>query len=48
MPSYQTLLPNNIYPFLDSMAALYSQIERDMHSCLMQGKRKKNEAVICY
>lgn len=36
MPTYQTLLPNNIYPFLDSMAALYSQIERDMHSCLMR------------
>ena len=39
MPSYQTLLPNNIYPFLNSMAALYSQIERDMHSCLMSGEK---------
>ena len=39
MPSYQTLLPNNIYPFLDSMAALYSQIERDMHSYLMGGEK---------
>ncbi len=39
MPTYQTLLPNNIYPFLDSMATLYSQIERDMHSCLMGGEK---------
>ena len=36
MPTYQTLLPTNIFPFLDSMAALYSQIERNMHSCLMR------------
>ena len=39
MPTFQTLLPNQIYPFLDSMAALYSQIERDMHSCLMRGEK---------
>lgn len=39
MPSYQTLLPNHIYPFLDSMAVLYSQIEWDMHSCLMRGEK---------
>ena len=36
MPTYQTLLPTNIFPFLDSMAALYSRIERDMHVCLMR------------
>ncbi len=39
MPTYQTLLPNSLFPFLDSMAALYSQIERDMHSCLMRGEK---------
>ena len=39
MPTYQTLLPNHIYQFLDSMAVLYSQIERDMHSCLMRGEK---------
>ncbi len=39
MPTYQTLLPSNIYPFLDSMAALYSQIERSMHSSLMRGEK---------
>ena len=39
MPTYQTLLPVNIYPFLDSMAALYSQIERDMNACLMRGEK---------
>ena len=39
MPTYQTLLPVNIYPFLDSMAALYSQIERDIHSCLVRGEK---------
>ncbi len=39
MPTYQTLLPNNIYPFLDSMAVLYSQIEWSMHSSLMRGEK---------
>ena len=39
MPTYQTLLPNQIYSFLDSMAALYSQIERDMHSRLIRGAK---------
>ena len=39
MPTYQTLLLKNIYPFLDSMATLYSQIERDMHSGLMHGEK---------
>ncbi|MDJ0691519.1 MAG: hypothetical protein QNJ41_23825 [Xenococcaceae cyanobacterium MO_188.B32] len=39
MPTYQTLLPTNIFPFLNSMTALYSQIERDMHSCLMRGEK---------
>ncbi len=31
MPTYQTLLPSNIYPFLESMANLYSVIEKEMH-----------------
>ncbi len=39
MPTYQTLLSVDIYPFLDSMAALYSQIERDIHSCLVRGEK---------
>ena len=30
MPSFPTLLPKNTYPFLDAMAKLYSQIEREM------------------
>ncbi len=39
MPSFQTLLPKNTYPFLDAMAKLYSQIEREMHVCLMRGEK---------
>ncbi len=32
MPTYQTLLPSNIYQFLNSMANLYSAIEKEMHT----------------
>ncbi len=39
MPSYQTLLPSNIYPFLNSMANLYSAIEKDMHVALLDGEK---------
>ena len=39
MPTYQTLLPNNIYSFLDSMATLYSTIEKDMHVALLRGEK---------
>ena len=35
MPTYQTLLPSNIYPFLNSMANLYSAIEKEMHVALL-------------
>ncbi len=38
MPTYQTLLPSNIYPFLESMATLYSAIEKDMHVALPNGE----------
>ncbi len=38
MPTYQTLLPENIYSFLDKMSELYSAIERDMHVELMRGE----------
>ena len=43
MPSYQTLLPSNIYSFLDEMSQLYSQIEREMHVRLM-AEEKISEA----
>lgn len=39
MPTYQTLLPDNMHPFLDSMASLYSAIEREMHVALMGGEK---------
>ena len=39
MPTYQTLLPNDIYSFLDKMSELYSAIEREMHVCLMSGDK---------
>ncbi len=39
MPTFQTLLPENIYPFLDAMAKLYSKIEREMHVGLMCGEK---------
>ena len=39
MPSFQTLLPFQIYSFLDEMAQLYSQIEREMHLRLNKGKK---------
>ena len=37
MPTYQTLLPESIYSFLNQMSELYSAIERDMHVALMSG-----------
>ncbi len=39
MPSFQTLLPFEIYSFLDSMAQLYSQIEQQMHLRLNKGEK---------
>ncbi len=39
MPSFQTLLPFQIYSFLDEMAQLYSQIEREMHLRLNKGEK---------
>ena len=39
MPSFQTLLPFEIYSFLDEMAQLYSQIEREMHLRLDKGEK---------
>ncbi len=36
MPTFQTLLSDNIFPFLDEMAKLYIQMEREMHVCLMR------------
>ncbi len=38
MPTYQTLLPETIYSFLDKMSELYSAVERDMHVSLMHGE----------
>jgi IS605 OrfB family transposase len=37
MPTYQTLLPENIYSFLDTMSELYSAVEKDMHVALIRG-----------
>ncbi len=39
MPTFPTLLPFHIYSFLDSMAQLYSQIEREMHLRLNKGEK---------
>ncbi len=39
MPTYQTLLPSNIYPFLESMANLYSAIEKQMHVAILAGEK---------
>ena len=39
MPTYQTLLPPNIYCFLNSMANLYSAIEKQMHVALLSGEK---------
>ncbi|MGK7896203.1 MAG: hypothetical protein AB4372_21965 [Xenococcus sp. (in: cyanobacteria)] len=39
MPTYQTLLPTNIYQFLNSMANLYSAIEKEMHVALLAGEK---------
>lgn len=38
MPTYQTLLPDNIYSFLNRMSELYSSVEKDMHVALMDGE----------
>ena len=38
MPTYQTILPDNIYPLLDRMSELYSAVEKDMHVTLMRGE----------
>lgn len=38
MPTYQTLLPDNIYSFLDKMSEIYSAVEKDMHVALMRGE----------
>ena len=39
MPTYCTLLPDNIFSFLDRMSELYSAVEKDMHSRLMRGDK---------
>ena len=39
MPTYKTLLPTNIYPFLESMASLYSAIEKRMHVAILAGEK---------
>ena len=38
MPTYRTLLPDNIYSFLDRVSELYSAVEKDMHVALMRGE----------
>ena len=42
MPTYQTLLPSNIYQFLNSMANLYSAIEKEMHVALLAKEKIGN------
>ena len=39
MPTYQTLLPDRIYSFLDKISELYSAVEKDMHVALMRGDK---------
>ncbi len=39
MPTYQTKLPANIYPFLESMVNLYAAIEKQMHISLLAGEK---------
>ena len=39
MPTYQTILPHSVYPFLESMATLYSTIEKEMHVSLLAGEK---------
>ncbi len=39
MPTYQTILSSNIYPFLESMANLYSAIEKRMHVAILAGEK---------
>jgi len=38
MPTYQTLLPESTYSFLNRMSKLYSAVEKDMHVALMSGE----------
>ena len=38
MPTYQTLLPENIHLFLEKMSEIYSAVEHDMHIALMRGE----------
>ena len=42
MPTYQTLLPKDIYQFLNSMANLYSAIEKEMHVALLAKEKIGN------
>ena len=42
MPTYQTRLPSDIYPFLESMANLYSAIEKKMHVAILAGEKIAN------
>ena len=39
MPTYTTLLPESMYPFLARMSELYSAVEKDMHVALMGGEK---------
>ena len=39
MPTYQTVLPESIYSFLNKMSELYSAVEKDMHVALMDGEK---------
>ncbi len=39
MLTYQTVLPKNIYSFLDAMSELYSAVEKQMHLALMRGDK---------
>lgn len=39
MPTYQTLLPQSIYTFLNQMSEVYSHIEKDMHVSLVHGDK---------
>ncbi len=39
MPTYQALLPPNIYSFLDKMGELYSAVEKELHVALMSGDK---------
>ena len=39
MPTYQTLLPDNIYSLLEKMSELYSAIGKQMHVALLSGEK---------